>query len=296
MKDILNGPLVSVMIPVYNGEKEITISLQSLFNQTYTNWECIIVDDGSTDGTLEVIRSLSDKRIRIFSFEKNKGRPYARQKALDEANGKYIAMLDADDWYYSEKLALQVDYLESNADCVLISSGMAITGKGGELDVIQGAGSGKIETYHYTHPINYKPVPHGPSMMKSINAKNIKYDLNLALGQDQDFMIRLLKNQKYAMLREVLYVYNLGDSLTLKKYIQGQNSTILMWSKQLQGHQNAINFFKKKTIAYLKIIFAIILHFFGAFEYLASRRGSPPNEAQILTFKRNKSNLRQPKY
>lgn len=282
-------PLVSVMIPVYNGEKEIPLSLESLFNQTYTNWECIMVDDGSTDKTLKVVKKFKDDRIKLFSFKENKGRPYARQKALEEASGKYIAMLDADDWYYPEKLAVQVAYMETHENCVLFSSGMAITEKNNELDVIQCAGNKEILTYHFSNPINYKVVPHAPSMMRTENAKKVKYDLSLHVGQDQDFMIRLLKDQDYALYQEVLYVYNLGGSLTLKKYISGQKATIKLWTKQLQDNQSAL--FKKKIAAHLKILLGIGLKTVGYFSFLSSRRGTKPTEEQAQIFYKNRAKL-----
>ena len=91
MSEKNKGPLVTIMMPVFNGLKLIHASIASLLAQTYSNWECIIVDDGSTDGTSEYLDSLQDIRFRVVHFKENLGRPFARQKALELANGKYLA-------------------------------------------------------------------------------------------------------------------------------------------------------------------------------------------------------------
>ena len=98
------GKKVSVVIPVYNGMPKIKLAISSLQSQTYLNWEAIIVDDGSNDGTAEYLDSLTDSRFIVHHFGRNYGRPYARQKALDIATGDYLAMLDADDFYELDML------------------------------------------------------------------------------------------------------------------------------------------------------------------------------------------------
>ena len=96
--------LISVLMPVYNGLPLIKASIESLKRQTLANWECIIVDDGSTDGTSEFLDSIDDERFVVYHFEKNRGRPQARQKSLELATGNYISMLDSEDLYASNAL------------------------------------------------------------------------------------------------------------------------------------------------------------------------------------------------
>ena len=102
-------------MPSYNTEKYITDSLISVQNQTYENWELIIVDDCSTDNTDEVVsKFLSDKRIRYIKNEKNSGAAVSRNRALREAKGKWIAFLDSDDIWEKDKLEKQVKFMEDN--------------------------------------------------------------------------------------------------------------------------------------------------------------------------------------
>jgi teichuronic acid biosynthesis glycosyltransferase TuaG len=108
--------LVSIITPSYNSEKFISDTIKSVQNQTYTNWEMIIVDDCSTDKTVEIIQNFmdDDNRVHLIKLNKNSGTGIARNTALQEANGRYIAFLDSDDLWKPEKLSKQIDFMETN--------------------------------------------------------------------------------------------------------------------------------------------------------------------------------------
>lgn len=107
--------LVSVIMPSYNTASFIAESIQSIINQSYNDWELIIVDDCSTDNTDEIVEKfLVDKRIKYLKNEKNSGAAVSRNRALCEAHGKWIAFLDSDDLWMPDKLAKQVDFMEKN--------------------------------------------------------------------------------------------------------------------------------------------------------------------------------------
>jgi teichuronic acid biosynthesis glycosyltransferase TuaG len=111
----MEKPLVSVIIPTFNSEKYISDTIISVQNQTYQNWEILLVDDGSNDETQTIITSfLTDKRIQFYPLEKNSGTGVARNFALEKANGKYISFLDADDLWKSDKLEKQINFMQTN--------------------------------------------------------------------------------------------------------------------------------------------------------------------------------------
>ncbi|MFA9187148.1 glycosyltransferase family 2 protein [Flavobacterium sp. FBOR7N2.3] len=111
----MEKPLVSVIIPTFNSEKYISDTIISVQNQTYQNWEMLLVDDGSTDKTQTIITSfLTDKRIQFYPLEKNSGTGVARNFALAKANGKYISFLDADDLWKSDKLEKQINFMQTH--------------------------------------------------------------------------------------------------------------------------------------------------------------------------------------
>jgi len=112
-------PTVSVIIATYNRDKFIGEAVQSILDQTYKDFEVIIVDDGSSDSTGEIIKNLKDSRIHYY-YQDNKGRSNARNKALALARGKYITFLDSDDLYLPSKLEIQVNYMEKNPDIHMI--------------------------------------------------------------------------------------------------------------------------------------------------------------------------------
>lgn len=127
--------MISIVIPLYNKRLSIATTLQSVISQTYTDWECIIVDDGSTDGSLDVVKNyirkweIEDRRLKILHQE-NSGVAAARNKGIMEANGKYIVFLDADDlWgrdFLTEMVKLIADYPERSIyglGCVPIKQG-----------------------------------------------------------------------------------------------------------------------------------------------------------------------------
>lgn len=108
--------LVSIIMPAYNAEKYIEEAIQSVLKQTYTNWELIIVNDSSVDDTEKIIKKYKeqDKRIKLYSLPKNQGVANARNTALQNAVGRYIAFLDSDDMWLPEKLEKQIGFMKIN--------------------------------------------------------------------------------------------------------------------------------------------------------------------------------------
>lgn len=106
--------LVSIIMPSYNTGKFILETIVSVQNQTYTNWEILLVDDCSTDNTLDIIQLIDDPRIRVFVNEKNSGAAVSRNKAIREAKGEWIAFLDSDDLWTPDKLEKQIKFMVDN--------------------------------------------------------------------------------------------------------------------------------------------------------------------------------------
>ncbi|MET3697027.1 glycosyltransferase involved in cell wall bisynthesis [Bacillus oleivorans] len=112
----LSEELVSIIMPAFNCGDFIGITLDSVIAQTYQNWEVIVIDDCSTDNTEEVVKTYSsmDTRIKYYKLDKNSGAAVARNKAIDLANGKYMAFLDSDDVWFPEKLTKQISFMKEH--------------------------------------------------------------------------------------------------------------------------------------------------------------------------------------
>lgn len=112
----MNQPLVSIITPVYNAERFIEDTIKSVQAQTYENWELVLVDDASTDKSIEIIKALQkrDKRIRLVENKFNQGVANTRNNGLNEAKGSFIAYLDADDTWRKDKLKKQLEFMQKN--------------------------------------------------------------------------------------------------------------------------------------------------------------------------------------
>src|SRR5690606_26652735 len=123
---------ITVFMAAFNAAPYIAQSIQSVLNQTYSNFELLIVDDGSTDNTVDIINSFQDKRIRLIQNPVNKGLPYTRNIALDEAKGEFIAILDSDDISFPNRLQAQINYFQEHPKLAVLGGYAYIIDKDGE--------------------------------------------------------------------------------------------------------------------------------------------------------------------
>ncbi len=190
--------LVSIIMPSWNTGKFIAESIQSVIDQTYTNWELLIVDDCSTDNTDEVVTSFQDERIKYFKNEKNYGAALTRNRAMREAQGEYIAFLDSDDLWTPNKLEKQINFMERNGFSLSYTEYEKIDEED-ELLHIYVSGPEKVnkrKMYHYDYigqlTMIYSAKVFGLIQIKDIK-KNNDYAIRLQLYKKQGTCAYLLK-------------------------------------------------------------------------------------------------------
>ena len=190
--------LVSVIMPSWNTGKFIAESIQSVIDQTYENWELIIVDDCSTDNTDEVVAKFTDKRIRYFKNEKNSGAALSRNRALREANGEWIAFLDSDDLWNPDKLEHQINFMNKHGYTLSYTEYEKIDEESKPLNIYvsgpEKVNKHKMYNYDYIGQLTmmYSAKEFGMIQIKDIK-KNNDYAIRLQLYKKSNTCAYLLK-------------------------------------------------------------------------------------------------------
>jgi len=203
-KDWTGKPKVSVLIPVYNCERFISQALESVYNQTYQNFEVIIVDDGSTDRTSEILVDMKDSRTFIYRNPQNKGLTRSLNIGLKLCRGEYVARMDADDVSYPQRFEKQVRFLNENPDCLVVGSWCNWIDSNGEMH-----GSWEPPTEY--EDIKKKllvnnSLAHGSVMLRRSSLTKIGgYNEKYTYAQDYDLWLRLSEVGEIQNIAEHLY-------------------------------------------------------------------------------------------
>ncbi|HCL5277183.1 TPA: glycosyltransferase family 2 protein [Salmonella enterica] len=241
------NPDISVLLPAYNCEKYIGEAIDSILNQSFSDFELIIINDCSTDNTDDVIKKfLYDKRIRYYINSENLQLVKTLNKGLELCRGKYIARMDADDIAFPSRLMQQIIFLESNNDYVLI----------GTEYVTFGAKSRYIRLPHSdvdcrSAMLTCSPFCHPSTMFRReiIDKYNLKYDTNYMHAEDYKFFSELAKRGKVANIGSVLLKYRVHDNQITKKYANEQMDVRLKIIHENNGiHTIDMHLFLKRNI------------------------------------------------
>jgi glycosyltransferase involved in cell wall biosynthesis len=202
--------MFSVIIPLYNKADYIAKSISSVLNQTFTDFELIIVDDGSTDNSLEIVESFNDERIKIFT-QKNSGVSVARNNGVKNAKYDYIAFLDADDWWNDSFLQEMNLLIQESPDAVLYGSNYKLVTNGKEISKINITNfeNGYINYFELFLLNKESPIWTSAVCIKKycfLQEKGFKP--NLKCGEDQEFWMRIACKYKIAYINKFLAFYN----------------------------------------------------------------------------------------
>lgn len=216
---------VSILLPVYNSETTIQETIDSILCQTYSDFELVIINDGSSDKSEQIIGQYSDKRIRYYKNEQNKGLIYTLNRGLDLCNGEYIARIDADDIMLPTRLEKQTNYMDTHPH--IIASGSSTIR-------FDGIHKEKIYTPPLTHKeIQHKillgsPIPHPSAIIRKeiLKRNHIQFKADYLFAEDYKFWCDLMQYGELANLKEPLIRYRLSSTQISQKYRQQQMVTV----------------------------------------------------------------------
>lgn len=214
---LLERPLVSLILSVYNGAAYIDEAVKSILAQTWTEFEFIVIDDASTDATPYLLSKYDDARIVRLRNDANLGLAASLNRGLAIARGRYVARQDADDASLPDRLALQVAYLESHTRVGIVGvTSSWIDNYGQELKVWRTpTDNARLQE----HLLYYCPIIHGSVMMRRAALDEVggQYTEDFRTGQDYDLWLRMSERWDVAILEDVLYRYRWHEGMASKQ-------------------------------------------------------------------------------
>lgn len=233
-----NRPLVSVITPAFNAAETIAETIESVLAQTYCNWEMLIVDDGSTDGTRDIVSMFStrDSRIRPVCLDLNTGTPgRAKNAALPAARGDFLAFLDADDRWIAEKLELQLNSMQAESADLSYTGGWFIDADSNCLGRFEPRyGSGWLfDRLLGQYEINNQSVLIRRQVIDSLDMPY--FNPALMIGEDCDFFMRIARNARAVGIPAPMVFYRVhGGSISAKRLSHAHEGLeeVLRWVKE----------------------------------------------------------------
>jgi glycosyltransferase involved in cell wall biosynthesis len=225
-------PKITVLMPVYNCELYVREAIESILNQTFTDFELLIIDDASTDATATIVKTYTDSRIQLIEKLVNTGYTNSLNQGLKIAKGKYIARMDGDDSCKPERFAKQLAYLEAHPECVLCATAFKIIGKDIYFKSPEKHDAIKLDF------LECNPICHSSVMMRkeTLDTHSITYDKTKEPAEDFAMWIQLSFLGELHILPEILVEYRVYDKQVSSERAEEQMKLALEMKFQLLSH------------------------------------------------------------
>jgi len=221
----MNAPAVSVILPAYNCEKFIGKAIQSVLQQTLSDFELIIINDGSSDKTEFAILAFADPRIVYLKNETNSGLIFSLNKGIEIARGKYMARMDADDICMPSRLAKQMEYLDKHSETTMVASTISFIDTAGNDKGNWPLDRKAISPNFIRTKMPFENcIAHPSIMIRAAILKKLKYDPRQVNIEDYDLWLRLLsRGHVIDKINEPLLLYRIHDESITNLYLKKTN-------------------------------------------------------------------------
>jgi glycosyltransferase involved in cell wall biosynthesis len=222
------SPLITIALPVYNGARTLSVAIESIIAQTYTDWELLVLDDGSIDATASIAQQFEDDRVKYMSDGKNLGIATRLNQAIAIGKGQYFCRMDADDISFSHRLEIQLAFLRRNPDVDLVASSVVVFRDDGSLE-------GVVNVQHRHEDIVAKPLsgfyfPHPTWMGRMDWFKKNMYSALASGAEDQLLLYSTYKTSRFAGIEEVLLGYR-ENGRTFRKMLSRRITFLFAFAK-----------------------------------------------------------------
>jgi glycosyltransferase involved in cell wall biosynthesis len=213
-----NDPLVSVVMAVQDNASTIVAAVRSIQAQTLQDWELVLIDDGSRDGSADLVQALGESRLRLISDDARRGLPVRLNQAVALARGQFIARMDADDMCFPERFTRQADYLRQHPQLDLIGCDALVFTDDKIVGLMQ---AGRDHAAITARPHSGFALPHPTWFGRAGWFHSNRYDERMVKAQDQDLLLRSYRGSCFGSVPEVLVAYR-QDRLNLRKMLRGR--------------------------------------------------------------------------
>ncbi|MDN3667154.1 glycosyltransferase family 2 protein [Algibacter miyuki] len=282
MKTYNDNILVSIGIPFYNTEKYLKLAILSVLKQSYTNWELILMNDGSTDNSVAIAEEFanSDSRITLHNDGVNKGLPTRLNQLSQLANGQFYARMDGDDLMRPERIETQLEYLLKNPEVDLVGTGLVAIDKDNNIIGIRKGTTNDNKKYTIHDLIHKGWCVHPTIMGKASWFKEHQYDEQLTRTEDFDLWVRTIGQSTFTKMQYLGIYYREESALSLKKYIVSTKQALrLYWkNKSIIGGINTFIISVKKV---LKFLVYIVFNYTGLMPIIVKKRSEEMKATDI---------------
>lgn len=244
---------ISIGIPFFNAEEYLLDAIRSVFSQTYQDWELILVDDGSTDQSLEIARSIKDPRVRVISDGKNRRLPYRLNQITREARFDFVARMDADDLMSPTRLAKQIQILQQHPEVDLVTTGMcSLSNKNIPLGVRIAGSNNEVSGKNIL--LNRSGIIHAAILGRKSWFLRNQYDESLLFTEDYELWLRAYSKNDFNIwvIKEPLYYYREEGNVTAHKLLRTYHSHRILFKTYGSLGFNIIGASFLRVLSYFK--------------------------------------------